>query len=64
MFPREPQHGLQLVSIMSAAFQKMVPGTDVAIDLSREYAQADAMLGTKYPPCPQTPPFQNSGSVA
>jgi len=36
--------GLHLVSIMYAAFQKTAPGTDVGIDLSREYAQAVAML--------------------
>lgn len=37
--------GLHLVSIMYAAFQKTSPGTDVGIDLSREYAQALALLG-------------------
>lgn len=37
--------GLHLVSIMYAAFQKTSPDTDVGIDLSREYAQALAMLG-------------------
>jgi len=36
--------GLHLVSIMYAAFQKTSPGTDVGIDLSREYAQAVAMF--------------------
>jgi predicted Zn-dependent protease len=36
--------GLHLVSIMYAAFQKTAPGTDVGIDLSREYAQAVAMF--------------------
>jgi tetratricopeptide (TPR) repeat protein len=36
--------GLHLVSIMYAAFQRTAPGTDVGIDLSREYAQAVAML--------------------
>jgi len=36
--------GLHLVSIMYAAFQKTAPGTDVGIDLSREYAQAVVML--------------------
>jgi Flp pilus assembly protein TadD len=36
--------GLHLVSIMYVAFQKTAPGTDVGIDLSREYAQAVAMF--------------------
>ena len=36
--------GLHLVSIMYAAFQRIAPGTDVGIDLSREYAQARAMF--------------------
>jgi len=36
--------GLHLVSLMYAAFQKIAPGTDVGIDLSREYAQAVAMF--------------------
>ena len=36
--------GLHLVSIMYTAFHKTSPGTDVGIDLSREYAQAEAML--------------------
>jgi len=35
--------GLHLVSIMYAAFQRIAPGTDVGIDLSREYAQAVAL---------------------
>lgn len=35
--------GLHLVSIMYVAFQKVAPGTDVGIDLSKEYAQAIAM---------------------
>jgi Flp pilus assembly protein TadD len=39
--------GLHLVSIMYVAFQKTAPGTDVGIDLSREYAQAVAMLGNQ-----------------
>ncbi len=32
--------GMHLVSLMYAAFQQVAPGTDVGIDLSREYAQA------------------------
>ena len=36
--------GLHLVSIMYAAFQRTAPGTDVGIDLSREYAQAKAIF--------------------
>ena len=39
--------GLHLVSMMYAAFQKTAPGTDVGIDLSREYAQAVAMFGSR-----------------
>jgi Flp pilus assembly protein TadD len=39
--------GLHLVSIMYAAFQKTAPGTDVGIDLSREYAQAVTMFGSR-----------------
>lgn len=29
--------GLQVISIMYAAFQQFAPGTDLGIDLSREY---------------------------
>jgi Flp pilus assembly protein TadD len=36
--------GLHLVSLMYVAFQKTAPGTDVGIDLTREYAQAVAMF--------------------
>ena len=36
--------GLHLVSIMYVAFQKTAAGTDVGIDLSREYSQAVAMF--------------------
>jgi Tfp pilus assembly protein PilF len=36
--------GMHLVSLMYAAFQRIAPGTDVGIDLSREYAQAVAMF--------------------
>lgn len=32
--------GLQLVSIMYAAYQQFAPGQDVGIDLSEEYAAA------------------------
>jgi tetratricopeptide (TPR) repeat protein len=32
--------GMHLVSLMYAAFQRIAPGTDVGIDLSREYGQA------------------------
>jgi len=39
--------GLHLVSLMYAAFQKTAPGTDVGIDLSREYAQAVAMFDSR-----------------
>ena len=39
--------GLHLVSIMYAAFQKVAPGTDVGIDLSREYAQAVALFDAR-----------------
>jgi tetratricopeptide (TPR) repeat protein len=36
--------GLHLVSLMYVAYQKTAPGTDVGIDLSREYAEAVAMF--------------------
>lgn len=36
--------GLHLLSLMYVAFQKMSPGTDVGVDISREYAHAVAML--------------------
>ena len=36
--------GMHLVSLMYTAFQRVAPGTDVGIDLSREYAQAVALL--------------------
>ncbi len=39
--------GLHLVSIIHAAFQKTAPGTDVGVDLSREYAQAVSMFGSR-----------------
>ena len=36
--------GMHLVSLMYTAFQRVAPGTDVGIDLSREYAQAVALF--------------------
>lgn len=39
--------GLHLVSLMYVAFQKTAPGTDVGIDLSREYQTALAMFGER-----------------
>lgn len=37
--------GLQLVSMMYAGFQQVAPGTDVGIDLAREYEAAAQMRG-------------------
>lgn len=39
--------GMHLVSLMYAAFQRVAPGTDVGIDLSREYAQAVALFDAR-----------------
>jgi len=34
------RHGLQLISMMYAAFQQFAPDTDIGIDLSKEYGIA------------------------
>jgi hypothetical protein len=36
---------LNVVAIMYAAFQQFAPGTDVGIDLAREYEAASQMRG-------------------
>ena len=36
---------LSVVSIMVAAFQQFAPGTDLGIDLAREYEMAQGMRG-------------------
>ena len=36
--------GLHLISIMHAAFQQFAPGTDIGIDLSKEYEIADSEI--------------------
>lgn len=40
--------GMHLVSLMYAAFQRVATGTDVSIDLSREYAQAVALFDARW----------------
>jgi hypothetical protein len=39
--------GLQLVCLMYVGFQMVAPGTDVGIDLSREYSSATGELGQR-----------------